>query len=168
MKRLGTVIGAGVLLTVLAACAGQETASPPQETTPAPPTSSATPVPPGVPPTEPSEPDRQPARTPPSGGTEVPAGQIDATGVVEDYPTVVWTENGGTDIGVVAQEGGCGKASAEVAAQDDTQVVITLVETQPAKPVQCTMDLRFPKLSVDLEKPLGERKVVLKSEQRVG
>ncbi|MCP2267607.1 hypothetical protein [Actinokineospora diospyrosa] len=168
MKRLGTSIGAGVLLTVLTACAGQETASPPPDPASAPPTSSSAAIPPGVPPTESTEPDRQPARTPPSGGTEVPAGQIDATGVVEDYPTVVWTENDGTDVGVVAQEGGCGKASAEVAAQTATQVVITLVETQPAKPVQCTMDLRFPKLSVNLDKPLGERKVVLKSEQRVG
>ncbi|WP_092786837.1 hypothetical protein [Actinokineospora terrae] len=154
----------------MTACAGQETASLPGPTS-APPSSTqpestqpGTSLPGAVPPTEP---DRQPAVTPPSGGTEVPAAQIDATGVAQDYPTMVWTEDGGTDVGVVAQEGGCGKASAEVTEQTATQVVITLVETQPPKPAQCTMDLRFPKLSVHLDSPLADRKVVLKSEQRV-
>ncbi|GLW91477.1 hypothetical protein Aglo03_22930 [Actinokineospora globicatena] len=167
MKRLGTIIGAGVLLTVMTACAGQETASQPPDPTSAPTTSQPADPPGAVPPTETSEPDRQPAVTPPTGGTEVPAAQIDATGVAQDYPTMVWTEDGGTDVGVVAQEGGCGKASAEVTEQAAAQVVITLVETQPPKPAQCTMDIRFPKLSVHLDSPLGDRKVVLKSEQRV-
>ncbi|WP_147459934.1 hypothetical protein [Actinokineospora cianjurensis] len=150
----------------MTACAGQETAGSPDPTS-APPSSTQpaeTSLPGAVPPTEP---DRQPAVAPPTGGTEVPAAQIDATGVAQDYPTMVWTEDGGTDVGVVAQEGGCGKASAEVTEQTATQVVITLVETQPPKPAQCTMDLRFPKLSVHLDSPLADRKVVLKSEQRV-
>ncbi|WP_285502080.1 hypothetical protein [Actinokineospora sp. NBRC 105648] len=157
----------------MTACAGQETAStPPGQSVP---TSTAPSVPttaPGEPtapldPTQPSgEPERQPARTPPDGAAPVPAAQVDATGLVQDYPTMAWTDDGGKTVGVQGQEGGCGKASAEVTEQSDTQVVITLVETQPPKPAQCTMDIRYPKLTVELAKPLGERKIVLKSEQR--
>ncbi|WP_018684714.1 hypothetical protein [Actinokineospora enzanensis] len=150
MRRLHTIIGAGVLLAALSACAGTGT-------TPAP-----------APPSDPTvvEPDRQPARVPPSDGTAVPTGQVDAQGLAENYPVTVWTEDGGGTVGVVAQEGGCGKASAEVGDQSAGAVVITLVETQPAKPMQCTMDIRYPRLTVELARPLGERTVVLKSEQR--
>ncbi|WP_051385425.1 hypothetical protein [Actinokineospora inagensis] len=79
---------------------------------------------------------------------------------------MVWTEGGGSDVGVVAQEGGCGKASAEVGDQGPARVVLTLVETRPARPRMCTMDIRYPRLSVRLDQPLGDRRVVLRSEQR--
>ncbi|PPK62191.1 hypothetical protein V5P93_006000 [Actinokineospora auranticolor] len=154
MKRLGTVIGAGVLLAALTACAGPEAPGDPGGLRPGAPGSAVV------------EPDRQPARTPPSGGTAVPSGQVDAEGLAENYPVLVWTEDSGTTVGAVAQEGGCGKASAEVADQTAAHVVVTLVETTPAKPQQCTMDLRFPRLTVQLDQPLGQRQVVLKSEQR--
>lgn len=111
-------------------------------------------------------PDRQPARTPPAGGTGVPQQQLDVTALAEGYPVLVWTEDDGKTVGVVAQEGGCGKASVEVPEQTDTQVVILMVETVPATSQMCTMDLRYPKLTAELDAPLGERTVVLKTEQR--
>ena len=117
--------------------------------------------------TAPSDtPDRQPARTPPAGGTPVEEQQIDDTALPQGYPKLVWTEEDGKAVGVVAQEGGCGRASVEVPEQTDKQVVVVLVETVPATPQNCTMDLRYPKITVDLDQPLGERSVVLKSEQR--
>lgn len=79
---------------------------------------------------------------------------------------LVWTEEGGSTVGVVAQEGGCGRASVEVPEQTDAQVVVLMVEKVPATPQMCTMDLRYPKLTTELDQPLGDRTVVLKAEQR--
>jgi hypothetical protein len=115
-----------------------------------------------------TEPDRQPARTPPNGGTPVEKQQVDTSALPQGYPVLVWTEDDGTTVGVVAQEGGCGKASVEVPQQTDTQVVITMIETVPATPQNCTMDLRYPKITGSLDAPLGNRTVVLKAEQRKG
>jgi hypothetical protein len=155
MKRLGTIVGAGVLLVVMSACANpQETQEPGAGTT----EPSAT--------SESDTPDRQPARTPPSGGEAVAKTQIDNSQLPKSYPQLVWTEDDGRSLGVVAQEGGCGKASVEVPEQTDEQVVVVLVETMPAEPKSCTMDLRFPKITTELEAPLAARTVVLKSEQR--
>jgi hypothetical protein len=115
---------------------------------------------------ESTTPDRQPARTPPDGGTPVGKQQVDDAALPQGYPQLVWTQEDGNTIGVVAQEGGCGKASVEVPEQTDEQVVILMVETVPATPQACTMDLRYPKLTAELDAPLGNRTVVLKSEQR--
>ncbi|MGH3757967.1 hypothetical protein [Actinophytocola sp.] len=162
MKRLGTVVGAGVLLLLASASA---CANPTQESQDSAgdtrPTQTSAPAP-----TE-TQPDRQPARTPPSGGEKVSAGQIDSKALPRNYPVMVWTEDDGVTVGVVAQEGGCGKASVENA-ETDKQVTITMIETTPTEPKACTMDLRYPKLTTELKEPLGDRKIVLESEQRKG
>ena len=156
MRRLGTVVGAGALLLLTAACANpQDNAG---DTRPTETTSTAT--------APSTEPDRQPARTPPSGGERVATRQIDATALPEGYPVLVWTEDGGRTIGVVAQEGGCGKASVEIPEQDATKVVVNMIETVPSDPQPCTMDLRYPKITTELDQPLDQRTVVLKNEQR--
>jgi len=155
MKRLGTVVGAGVLLLLASACANpQESQDNAGDSRP---TETSAPAE--------EQPDRQPARTPPSGGEKVAAAQLDTKALPENYPVMVWTEDDGQTVGVVAQEGGCGKASVEPA-ETASQVVITMVETTPKAPKACTMDLRFPKLTTELKEPLGDRKVVLKNEQR--
>jgi hypothetical protein len=155
MKRLGTVVGAGVLLFLASACANpQESQDNAGDTRP---TETSAPAE--------EQPDRQPARTPPSGGEKVAAAQLDTKALQKGYPVMVWTEDDGKTVGVVAQEGGCGKASVEQA-ESATQVVITMVETQPSEPQACTMDLRYPKLTTELKEPLGDRKIVLKDEQR--
>jgi hypothetical protein len=154
MRHLGTVVGAGVLLLLVSACADPQETRQPSENTPT--TTSST------------TPDRQPARTPPSGGTPVEARQIDKSALPEGFPTLVWTQEDGRTVGVVAQEGGCGRASVEVPEQTDEQVVVLMVETVPATPQNCTMDLRYPKLTAELDEPLGDRQVVLRSEQRKG
>jgi hypothetical protein len=101
-------------------------------------------------------------------GEAVTQQQLDTGALPQGYPVLVWTEDGGSTVGVVAQEGGCGKASVEVPEQTDAQVVVTMIETVPATPQNCTMDLRYPKITTELKAPLGERKVVLKAEQRKG
>lgn len=113
----------------------------------------------------PTTPDRQPARTPPEGGVAVPKARIDAD-LPKRYPVMVWTVDDGRTVGVVAQEGGCGKASAELTEQSANRISITLVETVPAETKMCTMDLRYPKIAVPLDAPLGDRTVALSHEQR--
>jgi len=122
MKRLGTVVGAGVLVLLASACANPQEN---QEARTERPTATS----------ESTTPDRQPARTPPAGGTPILQQQLDTSTLPE---------------------------------QTDTQVVVLMVETVPATEQMCTMDLRYPKLTAELDAPLNDRKVVLKSEQRKG
>lgn len=98
--------------------------------------------------------------TPPPGGSVLPAVQVDATALPEGHPRLVWTRAGGRVVGVYGQEGGCGRVRAELLEQAGPQIRIELVETIPTTG-PCTMDLRFPPLSVQLDEPLGERTVVL-------
>lgn len=158
MRRLGTIVGAGVLLLLASACANPQETGEAGTDTPRGTTSQTT--------TESTTPDRQPAKTPPEGGTPVQKSQLDDSALPEGYPRLVWTMDDGRAVGVVAQEGGCGKASVEVPEQSASAVVLLLVETQPAEPQACTMDLRYPKITVDLDEPLGDRQVVLRAEQR--
>ena len=46
------------------------------------------------------------------------------------------------------------------------QVVVNMVEVVPSEPQPCTMDLRYPKLTIELAQPLDQRTVVLRNEQR--
>ncbi|TCO52539.1 hypothetical protein EV192_112271 [Actinocrispum wychmicini] len=115
-------------------------------------------------------PSEAPSAAQPSSG-ELPSGaklvtKLDVTKLPEEYPRKVWTEGNGTRIGLVAQEGGCSKASVEIAAQTDQQVALTMVESTPAKQQMCTMDIRYPSFIVTLNAPLGERTVVLDYQKR--
>ncbi|WP_156758252.1 hypothetical protein [Actinokineospora pegani] len=157
LNSLNTLVGAGVLFAALSACGGAQDTQDGYAAAPPPATATQEPG---------DQPDRQPARTPPEGGAEVPEAQIDPAGLAEGYPVMVWTVDDGTTLGVVAQEGGCGKASAEVTEQSDSQVAVKLVETTPADKQMCTMDLRYPKLTLELDQPLGAREVALTSEKR--
>lgn len=148
MRRVGTVLGGAALLAALAGCADQREGvgfgGAPDT---APPSSTAPPSIPGNP-------------SPPPGGTAISAVQVDATALPDGHPRLVWTSGNGHVVGVYGKEGGCGQVRADLLEQTATQVRIELVETIPtAGP--CTMDLRFPPLSVQLDEPLGQRTVVL-------
>jgi hypothetical protein len=152
MKRLATVVGAGVLLLLASACANTQDSSKDNAG--------------DTRPTETSAPARpEPGRTPPPGVKKLSAAQLDTTSLPRGFPAVVWTEDNGRTVGVVAREGGCGKASVENA-ETAEQVVVTTIQTTPKTPKMCTMDLRFPKLTTELKAPLGDRKVVLKHVER--
>ncbi|MGH4018496.1 MAG: hypothetical protein ACRDT0_04475 [Pseudonocardiaceae bacterium] len=161
MRRVGTALVWTVLIAVLAGCAerpeGIGSGGAPEPDTP--PVSSDLGAPTGLPPV----PD---GPTPPPGGRELPAVQVDATGLPEGYPRLVWTEQGGTVVGAYGQGGGCTDVRAELADQTPQILRVTLVEvTTSSGP--CTMDLRFPPLRVPLDAPLGERVVILQR-QTVG
>ena len=115
-------------------------------------------------PSDPSEvpPGIAPGEIPPDGK---PVTKLDANALASDYPRTVWTQGDGRTVGVVAQEAGCGKASASVLEQSATVVKIELLETLPLDKQMCTMDIRFPPLTVQLNESLGERTVALTSRQ---
>lgn len=153
MRRVSEVLGGAVLLAALVGCADRQegvgfggapdTAPPPSSSEPSP-----EPIP-GNP-------------TPPAGGTAVPARQVDAAALPDGHPRLVWTRDGGRTVGVYGQEGGCSSVRADLLEQSGTAVRIGLVETIPTTG-PCTMDLRFPPVSVRLDEPLGERTVLLES-----
>lgn len=153
MRHIGTVVGTGVLLLVISACGSAQNASTGAGGGPTLPTA-----------TSPSEvpPNIAPGEVPPDGK---PVTKLDTGALTPDYPQTVWTQGDGRTVGVIAQEGGCGKASASVLEQSAAAVKIELVETTPLTKQMCTMDIRFPPLTVQLSEPLGERTVVLTSRQ---
>ena len=163
------MVGTGALLLVVTACAGQDmptnrpagstgSVSVPAPASPSPsPSESVLPAPP-----EPNPPGK-PRLTVPEGSTQVPAGQLDATALPAGFPREVWTANGGTVLNIRAQEGGCGHALGEAAEQAGDHVVVNLSETKAQTNQMCTMDIRYPVISVALAAPLDQRTVVLKT-----
>lgn len=104
-----------------------------------------------------------PAGSPPApnGGAPVTQNQIDANALPAEYPRKVWTEADGRTLVAYGQEGGCGKVRADLAEQTASTVRIVFVESVPKVARPCTMDLRYPPLTVRLDQPLGSRTVVL-------
>lgn len=147
---MGTAAGAAVLLAALGCADWQEGVGFGDAPDPAPPSASSENSPEPIP----GNP------TPPAGGTALPAAQVDATALPDGHPRLVWTRNGGRTVGVYGQEGGCSQVRADLLEQTATVVRIDLVETIPTTG-PCTMDLRFPPLTVRLDEPLGQRSVLL-------
>jgi hypothetical protein len=154
---MGTVVGTGVLLLVMTACGSAQLGSGSPGGASSLPTSSSSNV---------SEPTQgvAPGEIPPDG-KPVALAKIDGNGLVADHPRTVWTQGDDRTVGVVGQESGCGKVSANVLSQAADAVKIELLETLPLEKKMCTMDIRFPPLTVQLDQPLGERTVVLSSRQ---
>ena len=103
---------------------------------------------------------------PPSGGRSLPAEQIDASALPESYPRLVWTQENGSVLGAYGQEGGCSVVRADLVEETSDAVHVRFVEVTPTTG-PCTMDLRFPPLTVPLAEPLGDRTVVL-MQQAIG
>ncbi len=151
MRRVGAVLGGAVLLTALVGCADRQDGlgfGGVPDPAPPPDSSEAAPQPiPGNP-------------TPPADGIALPAVQVDAAGLPDGHPRLVWTREDGRTVGVYGQEGGCSRVRADLLEQTDSVIRIGLVETIPTTG-PCTMDLRFPPLSVQLDEPLEQRTVLL-------
>ncbi|MGH4011923.1 MAG: hypothetical protein ACRDTH_27810 [Pseudonocardiaceae bacterium] len=97
---------------------------------------------------------------PPVGARALPSAQIDSAALPPGYPRLVWTQGDGRPVGLYGQEGGCTHIHADLREQTPRLVRVVLVEiTEKSGP--CTMDLRFPPLTVQLDAPLGDRVVVL-------
>ena len=154
--------GLGIVLVTATAC-GERPQNVPAAGGGAPATTSSEQAP-----TVPSMPNRPgSSQTAPAGSTLVPPAQLDAAQLPEDYPREVFVTADGKALYLRAEEGGCGRAGAEVREETSSQVVVNLVETKSNLQGQmCTMDIRYPLVSVPLAEPLGQRKVVLHAEKR--
>lgn len=140
MKGLTTVVGAGALVLAISACGQTQTTTLPGSAN-------------GIAPAG-------------QGGSlrDVPAAQVDATKLPADYPARVQLDDNGAALVVQGEEGGCERSGAEVSAQDATSVHVLLTRNLADTNRVCTKDLRLTQLTVQLDKPLADRKVVL--EQR--
>lgn len=171
-----TIAGAAVLVMALAGCNDEEAAKPGGDAPEQQSSASANPDKPatGKPgdsaeaPGSGSAEDSASAGKPlPTEGEKVPPPQIKAsTGLPKGHPEEAYAE--GSKLTIQAQESGCEKASAELGAQTASSVTVTLVRTQPKEKMMCTMDIRFPPLTVELDEPIGKRTLVLEHEMRKG
>ncbi|MFJ1764368.1 hypothetical protein ACIOD2_28890 [Amycolatopsis sp. NPDC088138] len=171
MRYLAKVAGTGAILLMATACAGQNvpisqpaSGGDPGAVSGAPSGSVSTSPSESVLPTWPSaNPPGKPRLTVPEGSTPVPPNKVDAAALPANYPHEVWTANGGTILNIRAQEGGCGHALGEAAEQAGDHVVVNLSETKAQTGQMCTMDIRYPVISVALAAPLDQRTVILKT-----
>jgi hypothetical protein len=141
MTGLRTVVGAGALVLAVSACGQTHT----QTTLPG----SAN----GIAPAD-------------KGGSlrDVPAAQVDPSRLPAGYPARVQLDDNGATLVVEGEEGGCERSGAEVTAQNATSVHVLLTRNLAGTDHVCTKELRLTPLTVRLDKPLADRKVVL--EQR--
>jgi len=159
MRRLRLALGVGAVLLACAACGQNEEigfgGAPPATSDRLPSTVLPTTGPPDADPMDPK---------PPAGGTPVDEARVDASALPDGYPKVVWTEGDGSVIGAYGQAGGCTEASAQVTEQNGQRVIMRITETVTSTG-PCTMELRYPPLTVKLDAPLGGRTVVLQRAQ---
>lgn len=94
----------------------------------------------------------------------VPKSQLNAGGLPDAFPREAKARD--SKLTITAQEGGCSEASAEVSDQAADTVTVLLVETEPADKMMCTMDVRYPPVTVELDQPLGDRTLVLEHTKR--
>ncbi|MFC0431495.1 hypothetical protein [Kutzneria buriramensis] len=142
MKGLTTVVGVGALVLALSACGQTQTTTLP-----------------GSAPTNGIAPAGQ-------GGSlrDVPAAQVDTSKLPQGYPARVQLDDNGAVLTVQGEEGGCEHTSAQPTAQDATAVHVLITRALAGADQVCTKELRLTQLTVQLDKPLADRKVVL--EQR--
>lgn len=160
MRCEHVIAGSAALLVVLAGCAAEDIRPTAGAGPSALPASSALAIP---------SPTHEPggSATKPDAAHEVPKRQMDTSALPEGYPRKAKRNEAGDGLLITAQEGGCGKASAELVKQTSSEVVVLLVHTVPKDDTTlCTMDIRYPEVPVKLAEPLGERMLVLKAEER--
>jgi hypothetical protein len=139
MKGLPTVVAAGALVLAISACGQTQTTLPGGSN--------------GIAPAG-------------QGGSlrDVPTAQVDSSKLPAGYPTRVQLDDNGAVLTVQGEEGGCEHTGAEATAQDATSVHVLITRALSGTNQVCTKELRLVRLTVQLDKPLADRKVVL--EQR--
>lgn len=153
MTNLGILAGTGLAIALTAGCAGH-TGQTSAAAAPVVHTSTSAP--------QPNHPNMPNVKLP-DGAEPVAGTQVNATSLPSSYPRLVWTLGDGSTLGLYGLSGACQTVSAQVAAQSDSQVVVRLIQQEPAKPQRCPLYLRFQPLSVKLAQPLGKRTVVLQN-----
>jgi hypothetical protein len=115
-----------------------------------------------VPTSSPSAPDLPTVHLP-AGSVPVAGTKVDARALPAGYPRLVWTEGNGSVIGFFAEQGACTTVSASVVAQADDAVTVRLLLQQPASTKPCPLYLINKEMTVDLDRPLGGRTVIMQA-----
>jgi hypothetical protein len=101
--------------------------------------------------------------------TPVAKEKVDTTTLSDTYRTEAYVFNDGRDVEVFGMGGGCKEARAEVTAQSAQVVQITLVTITKQPPgTVCTQEVRQVPLTVHLDAPLGDRRLVLEAREETG
>jgi hypothetical protein len=105
----------------------------------------------------------------PPNVTPVPKDKVNATSLSDTYREDAYVFGDGRDIEVFGVGGGCKEARAEVSGQsaDVVQITLVTITKQPAGTV-CTQEIRQVPLTVRLDAPLGDRRLVLESREETG
>lgn len=105
----------------------------------------------------------------PPNVTPVPKERVDSTTLSDTYRDEVYVFGDGRDVEVFGVGGGCKEARAEVSGQSADLVQITLVTITKQPPgTVCTQEIRQVPLTVRLNAPLGNRRLVLESREETG
>jgi hypothetical protein len=176
MVSMRNVIAAVALTVVLAGCSSGTQSGAPGSSSGAPTTGTSTP---GVTGSSGANPTAAPVQPPvsiseekpvvPPNVTPVPKDKIDTTSLSDTYRDEAYVFGDGRDIEVFGVGGGCKEARAEVSGQSAGLVQITLVTItkQPSGTV-CTQEVRHVPLTVRLDAPLGDRRLVIESREETG
>lgn len=172
-------VAAVALAVVLVGCSsGTQSSAPGSGSSGATPTgttapgSSGTPGSSGANPTAPAQPpvsisEEKPVIPP--NVTPVAKDKVDTTSLSDTYRDEAYVFGDGRDVEVFGVGGGCKEARAEVTGQSAEVVQITLVTItkQPAG-TMCSQEVRQVPLTVRLDAPLGDRRLVLEAREESG
>jgi hypothetical protein len=143
------VVGIAVLALLVVGCAGQVSVPPGSVATS---TASSTATGPDL-----------PSAHLPTGAVPVAGAKVDARALPAGYPRLVWTEGNGSVVGFFAEQGACTTVSASVLGQTDQAVTVRLLITQPASTKPCPEYLLNEEMTVNLDRPLGSRAVIMQA-----
>ncbi|MEV6832165.1 hypothetical protein [Amycolatopsis sp. NPDC051102] len=164
--RTTKLLGTGLLLLTVTACAANSGAGAPAASGSGPetPTTSAS-APGTVTPTlgpPPSQTVGRPTQGIAPGDDVVAETQVDARGLPEGYPRSLTRSLDGRTLTLQAEEGGCRRVSAHVGDQTAQQVVVLVAVMSAPKGQMCPDYIREIKVPLVLAAPLGTRTVVLR------
>ncbi|MFD4640330.1 hypothetical protein ACFWN2_23650 [Lentzea sp. NPDC058436] len=105
----------------------------------------------------------------PPNVTPVAKEKVDTTSLSDTYRDEAYVFGDGRDVEVFGVGGGCKEARAEITGQSADVVQITLVTITKQPPgTMCTQEVRQVPLTVRLDAPLGDRRLVLESREETG
>jgi hypothetical protein len=173
MRTTVKLLGTGLLLLTVTACAANTGAGAPAASGTGPGTSVSGPqtpssspsVPPTVTPTvgpPPSQTVGRPTQGIAPGDDVVAETQVDARGLPEGYPRSLFRSVDGRTLTLQAEEGGCRRISAHVGDQTAQQVVVLVTVTSAPKGQMCPDYIKEIRIPLPLSESLGTRKVVLR------
>jgi hypothetical protein len=167
MRTTVKLLGTGLLLLTVTACAantgaGAPAASGPGSSVTSSPAPSTSPtVTPTVGP-PPSQTVGRPTQGIAPGDDVVAETQVDARGLPEGYPRSLFRSVDGRTLTLQAEEGGCRRISAHVGDQTAQQVVVLVTVTSAPKGQMCPDYIKEIRIPLPLSESLGTRKVVLR------